>query len=296
MLLVMPVCAVDLELARNVADWICTLGGAQNHRALLVWAPEVQQSDKDYILERFNKSFARVNQMSPRIPDSVSGWPDAPNLTFEYVVHYCCVVDPKYSEGGPWFFFEADQTPMRPGWLNAIEEEYYKLGKPCMGVLEQSWKVPPGGQKVPAGHHLVGTAVYPPYFHTLTDSYKNCRRIAFDVKMQKDLVDRGRCAHTNLMLHCWLTENFRRIEDGSIVCDKREGRLPGQIGYSLDRVVKPTDDFAVVHGCKDGSLLRLLQKEWAGAKKYSPTPTIPKTPKTPSKPTRRRARRKKAST
>lgn len=262
MLLVMPVCNIDLAMARDVSAWMRELGPEPNHRALLVWAPEVGQADRDYILDNFQNTFSKVNQMQPQFLPNVAGWPDAPNLTFEFAVHYCCADNPLYARGEPWFFFEADQTPMCEGWLDALQEEYRKLGKPCLGMLEQSWKVR-NGEKLPAGKHLVGTAIYPANFHVLTSKFRGCRTIAFDVAMQDDIVVPGHAAHTNLMMHCWLTDNFRRNADGDIVCDKREGRLAGQIGFSLDRTIPKDSGVVLVHGCKDGSLLRLLREERA---------------------------------
>jgi len=274
MLLVMPVCSVDLALARELSGWIRDLGPERRHNALLMWSAEVPQEDRDYILENFRNTFGKVNQMQPYFPDYVQGWPDAPNLTFEFTVHYCCVEHPRYAEGRPWFFFEADQTPLRAGWLDALEEEYFRAGKSCLGVLEQSWMVRPGEPKVPAGKHLVGTAIYPGNFNMITGKYRGIRGMAFDVALQDEVVGGGHAAHTNLMLHCWLTENFRRDVSGDIVCDTREGRLVGQIGYSLNRTVREDAGHVLVHGCKDGSLLRLLREERQKANPVSKQPVV----------------------
>lgn len=257
----MPVCPYDARLARDLSEWIRELGGVKNYPALLVWSADLLVEDRDYIRNNFRETFMSVREMEPHLGPEYVGWPAAPNRTFEACVLYCCSANPRYANGGPWLFLEADQVPTRSTWMDEICKEYNYYGKACMGHIEQSWVVPVAGQKQAAGHHLVGTAVYPGNFDHLTERYKGLLSPAFDVAMQDDIVGRGLAANSPLFAHCWLTDNYVITDDGKLAGQKREGRLFGQIGFSLDRVVDPKEA-ALIHGCKDTSLLKCARELW----------------------------------
>lgn len=269
------------------------LGSVKEYPVLMVLDPEVPRDDWVEIRTVLESAFKSVTPVKALINTSVDvGWPAGPNAMFRAAASAALMFPNE-----PWYFFEPDNTPMGPGWLDRLAEAYAKCGKPCMGVLQQSWRLlQPTNERIPAGKHLVGTAIYPTDLRALSLSFLGCvdpsngRVIAFDVAMQGDLVDGQHAAHTNLIQHNWLTQNYRRDEDGVMVCDAREGRLTGQLGFSLPHPVNET--IAVVHGCKDLTLLRLLRAERNAvapttpvlkAAVPTPAPTTPAVPKVPKR-------------
>ena len=312
MLLVYPVSQFDLPLAKETAAWVAELGGVKSYPVLMVIDPEVAREDWIEIRDILTPAALSVTTVKALLDtEQDAGWPAGPNAMFRSAVAATCGMFP----GEPWYFFEPDNTPLAPDWLDRLTEAYTACGKPFMGVLQQSWKLlEPHGERIPAGHHLVGTAIYPTDVREYTRTYLHCRdsasgRVcAFDVAMQYDLVDCGHAVHTDLIQHNWLTQNYRLEADGVIRCDAKEGRLDGQLGFSLPAPVD--ESVAVVHGCKDLSLLRLLRARRNTATavaEAAPAPSLPDTlaaafpsetppeqpPAAPTKPARTRKKRMK---
>ena len=106
--------------------------------------------------------------------------------------------------------------------------------------------------------------------------------------MQWDVIKQ--MTDTQLIQHNWKTENYR-VEDGTIVCSNVE-ELP--YGISFDYPVR--GDAVVLHGCKDGSLARLLHSgdETPDASPVEEDPVFPpvnfeeNTPFTKKRPARRK--------
>ena len=263
MLLVYPISNFDLTLAKAIAGWIVDLGGVQDFPALLVVDPEIPPEEWRMVRAILEKAFKSVSAVYASLDPSVDkGWPAGPNAMFRAAAAAAPEIFPEL----PWYFFEPDNTPLASDWLKRIEAEYASADRPFVGVLQQSWRLlMPQNERIPAGQHLVGTGVYPSRLFQYTQAHiqsrdpMNGRVIAFDVAMQTDIVDGNFAKHTNLIQHNWLTCNYRREADGKIHCDPTKGRLAGQAGFSLPHVVNET--IAVVHGCKDLSLLKLLLKE-----------------------------------
>lgn len=259
MLLVLPVSHVDLGMALNMAKWAKGLGPYGRHRALIVWAKEIQHHDRRLFRTLVDGwGLELVAEIEPVLKLDEMGWPAGPNGMFrQTVMHIQRSADLRM----PWYFFEADNLPIVPGWLDRIEADYMRTRHqyPCMGVLENSWVEARSGntvKRIPVGKHLVGTAVYPWELMRFTTAFMSCGNRAFDVVMQNDLVPYY-ARHTNLIQHNWLTCNYRWQGD-RLVCDAAEGKIPGQKGYALNHdVVIGTS--VVVHGCKDGSLLSAMQ-------------------------------------
>lgn len=261
MILVFPVSAVDEQMALELLPWLAQTGPYPGHKALIVFAPEVSAEARVAIRAAFdNLGFALVKAAAPHLNHDEEGWPAGANAMFR---HAAAIISGNPDYQAPWYFFEPDNVPMRKGWLDELHAEYFRdPSRPFLGVLENSWRVAKimgtdVEQRISSGKHLVGTAMYPAHLGRYAREYLQCHGVAFDVAMQHEIVQMAR--HTNLIQHNWLTENYVLGKDGVVNCSAREGRLKGQKGYALARQVR-LDQPAVVHGCKDGSLLRILCK------------------------------------
>lgn len=105
--------------------------------------------------------------------------------------------------------------------------------------------------------HMVGTGIYHHEFGARSPNIGQIDRVMpwagplepFDIRLRHEIVPHAH--NTILIQHNWNTGNYRE-EGGKIICDD----LSGDPNLSH---AKPYDGHAVVvHGCKDGSLAKLV--------------------------------------
>jgi len=169
-------------------------------------------------------------------------------------------VSDKYT-AGPWYFYELDNTPTQMGWLTKLQREHHESGKAHMGAIVPTRgfsRMQDGSLKPTFGDpHMVGTGIYhcglganSPNIGQIDRSMPWAGPLEpFDIRMRYEIVPHAH--NTILIQHNWNTGNYRE-EDGKIVCDDLSG------DPNLNHA-KPYDGHAVVvHGCKDGSLAKLV--------------------------------------
>lgn len=146
MLCVFPHYSGDVDSLIRLLHWIGELGGCPKHDALLVSDAATPYESAKVALELAQKSFRSARLITNDL--SVVGWPQGPNSLFATAAK---------SADQPWFWCETDAVPLKPGWLEAIEDTYSKCGKSFMGAI-----VPRGtsADTLPE-NHLNGNAVYP---------------------------------------------------------------------------------------------------------------------------------------
>jgi len=202
--------------------------------------------------------------------DVEKGWPMSPNLVFMAAVRHSVGL---VSEGKPWYFFELDNTPLKPSWADMLERAYglaqEQYGARFLGVINETRGIFPGIQGENKGKHLVGTSIYPADFFRFSKLTKHLpnTQLPFDVFLQWEVVKQSR--ETALIQHNWMTKNYRRDQSGNIVCDPdRHADNPNYARYA-----QPVKDAAVVvHGCKDGSLAQLVLAEACEGQSVDTTP------------------------
>lgn len=257
MILCFPVSGVDLHLAKPLAKWMRELGPYPRHDALIVWSPEVSASDREEIAVEFRNMGWRTpaKAFQAQIAPHEQNWPLGPNAMFRQTAQ---MVDRDPSLNRPWYFFEADNTPMMKGWMDALADEYNKdLSKPFLGSLAKTYEIINStGELNQIGNHMVGTAIYPPLLNRFTRAHLDCRN-AFDLAISRDIFKY--CRNTEFIQDNWSTANYQwKRQHGRWVidCGKTELRVK-LIGQSLAKPVAPYAQ--VVHGCKDGSLLQAIR-------------------------------------
>ena len=145
-----------------------------------------------------------------------------------------------------------DNVPLRSTWADDLQDEYLRQRKLCVGVLEDTVWTNPDGSKRIRGKHMVGTGIYTIPMRAYSVLLRSCGSVAtpFDVFLCNEVVPVA--AHTALIQHNWSTCNYRR-EGKAIVCDTDPVR-PNNPYFA-----KPVRaNAAVLHGCKDGSLIKLF--------------------------------------
>jgi hypothetical protein len=241
---VLPIYRGDLHLAlpllRRLASW---RGELQEHHFAMLCCWE-DKFDIEPLAKDMSELFKNFRfQVIPDVPE-FGGWPDAANHMFYHAARWCA--------GEAFYWFEADNFPLRPCFLDDLEKEYSESGKPYMGVINVSrWQMP-DGKTEERGQHMVGTGIYPKDFLSVCKSIHFVPEgIPWDVYIGEEVVPQ--CHDTKLIHHAWGTCNYR-LEDGVLNCDNFEPK-PGNHLYA-----RPVGkDAVVIHGDKSASLYKLLK-------------------------------------
>ena len=256
LLLILPLSHSDAELAQSKVDLFLKFGPYPGHHLTIMPTDSVPVTVANDMKAKLSVAFDSV-EVEPIVTQQKS-WPAGPNETFQLAAKYAV------KRGLPWWFFEADIDPIAPQWLQKCAAEFESERKGYWGRIVPTrvvTKTPDGQMEYGTeGKHMVGCGIYPPQYGTASVSLPNLnvRYIwaqseplrPFDIQLAEEVIH---WAHpTELLQHNFKTVNYR-VEDGQIVCDNMEGNPPHASH------AKPIDSRAVVvHGCKDGSLARLI--------------------------------------
>ena len=138
----------------------------------------------------------------------------------------------------PWLWFEADMTPLKPGWFRTLEQAYRAAAKPCMGVL------------VPGMGHMNGTGIYPFDYAHWAKNAMTCIHSAWDTEQLKDLAGGKVKDASPLMQHVW-----------GIIGGKPHPSQGPPPHFKTARELNWLDPRAVTfHRCKDSSLIDRLRE------------------------------------
>lgn len=232
MLCVIPFFSGDKHLAVNLAKWIEQLGGVRNHDCLLVVDKSTDSKD---VIEPLRRAFKSVTE-TPSEPTGDQGqWgngttnAEAPNemwLTASAYIYHKLKCR--------WFWLESDAVPLRPTWLDDIEAEDKRGGKPFTGAYVNIQPHEP---------HMSGIAVYPPNVPDHSLKMATPGVIAWDYAGRGDTVGKGKAHFTTLIQHEY------RIH----------GEPPNFPTMESLSVIKPGT--AVFHRCKNDSLIARLREK-----------------------------------
>ena len=192
--------------------------------------------------------------------DFINGWPRASNNHWHFAVDY---LDRIIGNRLPWLWMELDAVPMCKGWAQILYDAYCVADKPFFGFTKDTQFVSdarPEPYTKPGDTFLLGVAIYPPGLsqdQMIKPLFNNMGLIdvnsspgdPFDVYMRGVFNIRGVHSATQIVDR-WRTVNYRR-EGGQIVCDPLANERFARAGSIPPEAV-------LVHGCKDGSLQRLV--------------------------------------
>lgn len=249
MLILIPVSSFEFQKPLNVFGFIKSLryfGPYYDHELLVVSRPSDKQFGRnvfDLIKDLFPN---KANFYLFKQGDGSTGWPEGPNSYWKYTIEYLKEIDNKQ----PWFWMEMDCIPLKPDWVNILEDAYNKCGKPCFGTIQNTTTVTKEGYKINIAEHLQGTAVYPPNFHELCTIWEYVDQLptAFDVVTQWEVIPKT--ADTKLIQQGFRTLNYKFLHDPFRIQGEDNGDMKGIVSYN-----DPIDPCAIIHhGCKDTSL------------------------------------------
>jgi hypothetical protein len=256
MFVILPVTKADSDLAIKLAKWISTLGGGANHN-LVVAATHITKEAGEEVQNILQGTFASTYSFIPDQEHEL-GWPSSANFMFLKTMGHL------YSKGvkDPMYWFEADNVPMKTSWLDDLLTEYNLAQKPFMGVLEDTCVYDPETRKLlrKDGQHMNGSGIYHPQFVRWSQLFDTIPTHAtgqpWDIYLRWEM--KGRIHNSRQMLNNWKSIEYVRTSDGPIASKAIDPNHPSKY---------VTDTIAVVHGCKDGSLIDLLEKERTKPKK-----------------------------
>lgn len=243
-------CHRDIEAARRWLAWAGFLSREAKPEAshdLVVMRTQRMKA------EALPADIAGVKVVQAVCPDEDErGYPGSATHLFIRTLEFCN----KRYPGRPVMFCEADTVALKPEWMDAISDEYAKCGRPFMG-FHVTTSVRP---------HMAGCGVYPANWRSLSpllagilDAPRDSALFGKDKGQAWDIYAAAevepQMAHSKTIQQIW--------QPGLWLSAKGMGRLsPGA---------------ALFHQDKEGSLIRLLNRErfggrfdWSFAKDVKP--------------------------
>lgn len=181
LLLVFPFCAKDGAMFVKNVEWMTTLHPRYNYDVLLSYDDTTPVSLVDRMQTACFNHFRNVHAL--RYPAPAKG--TLPQ-TMAFIAAARHVQE---TRRGPWLWFEYDMIPLKAGWVEALETEYYKSGKSFMGPV------------IPGMGHMNGTAIYP--WDTPARVPKGLQNLAgaWDMEIKNEMIHD--CHDSKTIQHAW---------------------------------------------------------------------------------------------
>lgn len=222
MLVVLPFCAKDEALVLKNLEWCRRLDASVPFKVLVVHDDLIDGSE---VLNACRGYFSEVTEFRYPHRGGNPAWPIPQNFQFQQTAGYIYVK--KLTD--PWFWWEADATPLRTGWLNLIADAHEKGGEPFSGHIVGE----------PCGH-MTGVGVYPWNVPEISGAVMATVGVPWDVAGKREMIP-----HVNkindIIQHIW----------------ERNG-APFSFENRDDAVATLLPTAAIFHRCKDGSLIDAL--------------------------------------
>lgn len=214
----------EIDAVRRLLEWMHNLDPVLRHDLKLFGSSLV---DNDTVLELAAPMKGHCNSITcHRITCTIEGkWPQSPNQMF------CTVAKQMSMLHLPWLWLEPDAVPLCPQWLDILEAEYRKQGKPFMGGLSVSPKP-----------HLSGIAIYPPDVKRYNPAMTVATTLPFDYCNPQATMKQAHV--TPLIQHVWSVVNGHTV--------------PTFLEASDLSIIKP--EAVLFHRCKDGTLIDRLSE------------------------------------
>jgi FkbM family methyltransferase len=226
MIVVFPFSIPDQDLALQNLQWINELGGCKGHQCLLMHDRRCTPDLVSSIRQEAFKAFDNVETLAAGA--EIDGWPAGANYFFRLASGTL--------QGRPqwryFFWMEPDAIPLQKGWLDTLEAEFKRAGKPFMGDRVEVENIP---------LHMSGVGFYPNPLHAYAGEAYRAHETAWDMAGREQIVPR---AHfTKLIEHAWR-------------------HPPYSDPHELETQIRK--EAVLFHASKDGSLIDLLRKKKEG--------------------------------
>lgn len=253
---VIPYCAHDVDLAKNLLTWIGQLGGCPGHSCVLAPDAVVPKDQRMALKALALQTFDNVETHVITPPQD--GY--APNHMFMLTAKQIMA-----NFKMPWLWCEPDAVPLKHGWLDQLATEYAQSPKRFVGNLVN------GNQPGLPAVHLTGVSIYPPDAFEVYEKFPSIRsaNVAWDMEAASDVVPRSQ--HTDLIQSFW----GKRDLPPTFVKEKLAGSPENALPLSF---ISP--EAVLFHRSKDGSLINLLREQETQSKlQESPEPITTTAPR-----------------
>ena len=256
MLLCIPVSLSDAKNIPALEKAFEVFPPGSGHRLLVIGSPNASGS-VEKTAQNLSKHFAGNASTYVFDLDCDMGWPSACNYYFQQAAWF---IGSNYDE--PWLWYELDTTPTRTGWLDEIDDmvkslvvdaknqgtrppRYFGASEPA--CLEHQGTLMPN-----AGKQMAAVGVYPSNMDdVLSLRAISATNIVWNTFLRWYFMPWF--AELPLIQNNWQTARYRLGKDGAIESDS-VARWAWDVHFN-----KPLrQEAALVHGCKDGSLLDIL--------------------------------------
>jgi hypothetical protein len=250
MLIIIPVGPSDASNLRLLTRAITRLGVVENP-VLIVSVPSLQ-AEAEEAAATLGATVAITSD------EFANGWPVGPDRMFIWTIRHLAEIENEQ----PWLWLEPDAPPVKARWDVLLADDYRAAGKPYYGfVRPTAWRDAEGNLTPQEGDNmLLGVAIYPPDMHKdkellpllndLSLPRPSHPPVPWDIYLRWHQFRRG-VHSTTLIYDRWRTCNYTRGEFDEILCEPIAGER-GAVGGAIP------DEAVLVHGCKDGSLHRLV--------------------------------------
>jgi hypothetical protein len=238
MIVVVPFFSGDAWLAEKNIRWAIELDGKVSNECLLAFDTK---TDPKNVVDAAGKYFSRVHTFSYDRPLH-NDWPWPQNNAFGNVHRY---IPTKFK--CPWFWWETDSTPLVPGWIKTLQDEYYRGKRPF------------GGHWNPTAKMFNGLAIYPNNVSAYSMRAATCDLVEAKVTPQNPHYQPPWDAYCSEEVHKNL-HIMNRIMQHVWNLDGKDITFPD--AESVERIVRK--DVVLFHRVKDGTLIDRMRDVKAG--------------------------------
>lgn len=219
MIVVVPFCGKDEALVLKNLEWCRSLEPSVPFKALIIHDDLIGGED---VKSACGGYFSEVGEIKYPHWTGRMDWPMPQNFQFQEAASHIFVKN----KNDAWFWWEADATPLKAGWLQEIEGAHKAGGKAFSGNIVGE----------PYGH-MTGVGVYPWNLPCYSGAIMSTLGVPWDVAGKAEVIP-----HVNkinhLIQHVW----------------ERDG-APFSFSDKADADSVLSKTAVIFHRCKDGSLI-----------------------------------------
>jgi len=228
MFFVVPFCAKDEWLALRLMTYCRGLESRQPYNCLVVHDDLISGRA---VVEAAREYFAEVKEFTYKHWTGKRDWPYPQNFQFQNAAAHIYRHAPLGRE--PWFWWEPDATPVKEGWMKALDDRHQEGRRPFAGHIVQGTPFP--GR--PAMRWMTGCGIYPWDTPVTSPQIMLALQYPWDVASSRDVVPN--CTQANdLIQHAW-----------------ERGGQPFSFADKDDAKAALNSTTVIFHRCKDGSLM-----------------------------------------
>ncbi len=175
LLVAIPVCHKDVDLALSNLDLCIKLDGTTPHHALVCHDNLLTQEKVKEVIEKAKLYFEKVDSFwyMARKPYDAP-WPQPQNFAWQNTARHI-ETNCNDSNVRGWFWWEADALPLRSHWLDVLHQAYLKSHCPFFGHI------------VEGKGHMNGVAIYPIQISSHVTNALLVKNVSFDRELSFEL-------------------------------------------------------------------------------------------------------------